>query len=362
MTRRLVSALAVIALPFVILVAVPAPAQACGVGSSEPCTTVQAETQNTGYYSIGGTSCSAYVSSTAFGGGCASRGGWECQAPNPADCVPPTWREIINEHGGIRRFDPCRVDRIPDGFRHPPPLDDDPDKEWLIQFCMDGYDLDDPDGGAKITLQIRRVWEEYEEEPPWMWEIWGDVSEGQGTFPFPLLDFGPQTPDPIVGTPTFFWASFQRLQSDGTPEPVGEPFVVPIGTDFNSGDPVYVIAQLANLRIEPGEISDVTGDPHEINCEREYKHEFVAGENDIETFDDTCSWVYQHSSAGQPDGYYTTTARATWRVGYHIGEIAQGEKPPPPKPLNGESLSIVTTRMEHEIRVREVQVRDQVFE
>lgn len=353
MRRTVVGILTAFLMSLAGLVAVQPPANACSEGSSAPCTTVDPQVSNTGYFNIGGTSCGAYISSTSFGGSCASPGSYSCAEPCPP---PPTWQEIVNEHGG-GVFDPCRTERIADGFRPPPPADDNPDKEWLIQLCMTNYDLGSTDGGDNIQLIIRRVWDKYEQEPWWMEYIWGDVAASQATFPFPVLDFGPQYPEPIVGTPTFFWATFNHLAPDGTIEDVKVPYRVQIGTDANSGKPVYLIANVVKLEIDTGEIDPVTGEEHQRNCYGWYKLEFETGKDSVNSFPEHCAWTYQHSSAAQPQGTYSVTAHATWQVGYLVGKGTFKDA----RPMSDEGYSVVKTSMEHEIAVKEIQVRDQVF-
>jgi hypothetical protein len=327
---------------------VPAAADDCADGTtSASCGSTTVHTQNTGYYSIPGTSCGAYVGpgSGVLGGRCAAPGSYRWHGG-----PPPTWLEIIEKHVDRSEFDPCRVERLAAGFIPPEPPSDPEQRaggdEWLIRTCMTGYDLGSSDGGDDIEITFDRIWDHYEPEPDWMRLIWGDVASAQSTFPFPLIDYGP-SPYPVVGSPTFFWSEFRRLTADAT-ENVGDTLTVPIGTDAVSGMTMQVEARLESFTIYSGE---ETG---QADCWEDFDKRFVIGEDNLAAFaeDSQCRLTYRHSSAAQPDGVYTVRAVARWIVGWKRGNE------PRIKNLSTRGPTLVTTEAVYDLPVQEIQVRD----
>ncbi len=331
----------------------------CGLGGS--CSGVHTQAVNTGYFSLGGTSCGAYVSPSGFGGTCAAPGTYSGNFP-----TPPTWQEIIKMSPG-RTFDPCRHQRIDKGFNKPEPPADPKKRakgdEWLIRICMKNYDLGTTDGGDNLELVFDRVWAYYEGEPGWMDYLWGDVAGSQSTFPFPVIGYGPHA-YPVVGTPTFFWATFNELNPDGslnelTTDEVVPQYQVPLGRDTNKGLDVVLNARLVRFNVNTGE------DEGSANCSdvNDWTRPFKTGQDTVEQFakKTKCQWTYTHSSADQGFGTYTVTARARWQIGWSYVD-ANGQTTTQMKPLSSEGFSEVTTESRYNIPVGEVQVRGCVLQ
>jgi hypothetical protein len=328
--------------------ATPAAADDCASGStSADCGDPQAASGGTGYYSIGGTSCGAWVSNAGWGGACASPGSY-----SGGGGEPPTWQEIIDSAPG-RKFDPCRVDRLAPGFKPPPPPEDEEKlaegDEWLIRICMKGFDLASPYGGDQTELVFERVWGHYEPEPAWMELIWGNVAASQSSFPYAMVDYGPN-PYPVVNSPIFFYVDFQRFTTGG-PVSMGSKgrVEVPLGTDASSGETVYLIARATAVDVH-------TGDGGLANCRslEDRRTRFEVGQDRIEDFaeDTRCKWTYRHSSASEPGETYSVRALTRWIVRYRVGETG------PEQVLSNEGDTFVQTEMRYEIPVQEVQVRD----
>lgn len=324
----------------------------CAAGSTgADCGDPQATSRGTGYYSIGGTSCGAWVSTAGWGGACAAPGSY-----TGAGQQPPTWQEIIDSAPG-RKFDPCRVDRLAPGFEPPPPPEDDEKRaegeEWLIRICMVDYDLGSPYGGDRTGLVFERVWGIHEPEPAWTDLIWGDVAANQSSFPYAMIDYGPN-PYPVVNSPIFFYVDFQRFTADG-PVSMGPRGRVeaPLGTDARSGETVYLLATPIGVRVHTGD----GGVARCIDVEDRSKR-FEVGVDSIEEFAETtrCKWTYTHSSASEPGETYSVRALTRWVVRYRIGETG------PLQVLSNDGDTFVQTEMSYEIPVQEVQVRDCVVD
>lgn len=348
MIRRILLA-AVLAASMVSVSSYTSPAEAddCDTGGTTGCGDAEAKSGGTGYFPIGGTSCGAWVSTGGWGGTCASPGSYSGNFPEP-----PTWQEIIDMSPG-RRFDPCRLDKLAPGFSPPPPPTDEKKRakgdEWLIRTCMTGYDLDSTDGGDNIELVFERVWDRYEEEPEWMRLIWGDVENNQSSFPYAMVDYGPN-PYPVVNSPIFFNIDFQYFTADG-PQSLGARghVEVPLGTDAETGQQIYLVAKAKRVDIKPGDGATVN-----CNSEADRRADFEVGEDNIEDFAETtkCQHTYANSSAAQDGETYDVTARARWIVRYRIGEDG------PLRHLSNEGTTFVQTDMSYQIPVQEVQVRD----
>lgn len=325
--------------------AAPAAAGDCGLGGTGGCTTAETDSSGTGYYTIPGTSCGAWVSTGGWGGACAAPGSYSGGGD------PPTWEEIIDASGD--RFDPCRVDKLAPGFNQPPPPVDDAERakgdEWLIRICMDRFDLDSTYGGPNIELQMERVWDYYEPEPPWMDYIWGDVAANQSSFPYAMVDYGPNA-YPVVNSPIFFYVDFQRFTIDG-PVSMGSSgrIEVPIGTDAGTGQTIYLVALARGVTIDTGD-----GGLARCNIPEDRANRFEVGEDTIKAFAETtlCKRTYKHSSASQEGATYDVTARSRWEVRYRVGESGTLTQ------LNDSERTVVQTKMSYEIPVQEVQVRD----
>lgn len=345
--RMLLSLVATASLLLLGPLAAPAAADDCGLGGTgSGCATKETVSTGTGYYTIPGTSCGAWVSTGGWGGACAAPGSY-----TGGGGEIPTWREIIRASGD--RFDPCRLDRLAPGFNQPPPPVDEEERaegdEWLIRICMDNFDLDSTYGGPDIELQMERVWDRYEPEPPWMDYIWGDVAANQSSFPYAMVDYGPN-PYPVVNSPIFFYIDFQRFTTDG-PVSMGSRgrIEVPIGIDAGSGQTIYLVAVARGVTIDTGD-----GGVARCNDREDRSNRFEVGEDEIKTFARTtgCKWTYEHSSAAQDDDAYDVTARSRWEVRYRVGDSG------PLTLLDNNERTVVQTKMSYQIPVQEVQVRD----
>lgn len=271
--RRGRGPLAVLAAAVLVLTGAPAPATA---GGGDP----QGSAVRSGVARSHG--CTLYANGGGFGALCGSgvRGRGR------------TWLARLEGNPFVR----CRQDDVPPGVGTPPAPDGA--GRWMLETCMQSFDLNRVDGGDPIPV-TRLVWVPagggLGPVPPWMDWFWDSFAT---SYPQPLLRVGP-TVRPRVNVPAYFW-----LDGDGT-DPVTRQV-------FDGVQTLTMTARLRRLEIDPSGGGRISVGP--VDCaDPTVPYDPATGPFQQVS---TCTFTFPRSSASLPGFGYPIRADAFWEVGW----------------------------------------------
>lgn len=251
-------------------------------------------TGGTGFAQVG--ACTFYATSASAGGYCGAGYG----GPNP-----PSLQAWL----AGRPFIACRYFDVPAGMVIN--AGSAPGGRWMLKACFEHVDPGQPWGGRNIIVDIYGDWVPDHTDisiPGYMEDFWAHAAH-ENFYPVPRISVGPTQPA-LVGTYTFFWASWVKAQDSTTP--AEENYRIAYNT-LTQGT-VYLHMRVHDVVIYPG----VDGmDP--VHCGIARKQFDTNAADAIPrsaggSQDSECWLRYEHSTAFRDNQTVLIHADAYWHV------------------------------------------------
>jgi hypothetical protein len=189
-------------------------------------------TGGSGFAQVG--ACTFYATSASAGGYCGAGYG----GPNP-----PSLQAWL--HG--RPFVPCRFFQVPTGMVING--GSAPGGRWMLKACFENVDPAQPWGGPNMIVDILGNWVPDGKDisiPGYMEDFWAHAAH-ENFYPVPRISVGPTQPA-LVGTYTFFWATWVKAEDSAQPAEANYR----IAYDTLTQGTVYLHMRVHDVVIDPG--------------------------------------------------------------------------------------------------------------
>lgn len=247
-----------------------------------------------GFAQVG--TCTFYATSASAGGYCGHSGGGS---------HPPSLQAWLDG----RPFVPCRFLPVPPGMVLN--TGSAPGGTWMLKACFANWDPTEPWGGHDMIVDIYAQWVPDGTDisiPGYMLEFWSYAAR-TNFYPVPRISVGPTVPA-LVGTYTYFWATWVEAQDSA--QPAKEDYR--IAYDTGTAGTVYLHMKVHDVVVHPGipEMDEVHCGLAKVAFDDSAADAIPRSEGGSQ--DSECWLRYEHSTAFHDTLTVLIHADAYWRV------------------------------------------------